>query len=238
MSVTLPGPVLTVLRDVQLMKYSNFFTVTMLVYDYMLTFGDEVRLIWPWEWRVGKILYIATKYSPFVDVPVFLAFWFNGSFSAAECQTLFNIGVWFVSAGAIISEWILCMRTYAIWEKSNIVFYPLLTFVLGAQIVGLWATKTLVSSLQFSLSPFPTLSRCYINETKTNVFFVVYILIMLVELTILTLTIWKGVSQWRSSRSALVKVLYRDGVFYFTVMFGLLQLTRGNHYWVTDQTSF
>ena len=65
-----------------------------------------------------------------------------------------------------------------------------------------------------SLSPFPTISRCYINVTRENLLFAVYLCTMLKEfgeqltwlnrlwmrrahdyIVIFTLTLWKGVSQ-------------------------------------------
>ncbi|KLO12315.1 hypothetical protein SCHPADRAFT_423891 [Schizopora paradoxa] len=191
----------------------------MFVYDYILTLPDEIEYIWPWEWRTGKILYVATKYLAFVDAGLFLTFWFNLKLTARGCSQIFNAGTWFLSAGAIIAQWILCMRTYAIWGKSKKILVPLLIIVLGAQIGGIYAANTLTKSLEWSLSPFPTISRCYINVTRENLMFVVYILTIVNESLILTLTIWKGVSQWRSSRSPLIKTLYRDGVLYFFVVF-------------------
>ncbi|KLO12314.1 hypothetical protein SCHPADRAFT_424337 [Schizopora paradoxa] len=218
MAVSLPGPVLTLLRDVMLMKYMNFIAFTMLAYDYILTFSDEVRYIWRREWRAGKVFYIATKYPAFIDSGLFLTFWFDLKLNAQGCRRIFNAGTWFMTAGTIIAEWILCMRTNAIWGKSKKVFVPLVIFVF---IGGVYAVKSLQSSLEWSLSPFPTISRCYINVTRPNLLYTVYVCTMGKEFVIFALTLWKGVSQWKTSRSPLINTLYRDGVLYFFIMFAI-----------------
>ncbi len=61
-------------------------------YDYLLTLHYEVRcqewgglfklsyaapglqtkLIWPWKWGLGKVLYLLTRYLPFIDITIFL----------------------------------------------------------------------------------------------------------------------------------------------------------------------
>ncbi|KAF9014840.1 hypothetical protein BDZ89DRAFT_962522, partial [Hymenopellis radicata] len=42
------------------------------VYDYLLTLDQEVELVWRAKWNVTKILYLATRYLPFVDIVVVL----------------------------------------------------------------------------------------------------------------------------------------------------------------------
>ncbi|KLO12316.1 hypothetical protein SCHPADRAFT_425773 [Schizopora paradoxa] len=219
MAVTLPGPILTLIRDVVLMKYSDFFYLTMLVYDYILTLPDEVQYIWPWEWRAGKTLYFATKYLAFVDAALFIVFWYDKTITANRCRSIFNAALWFMTTGTLIAEWILCMRTYAIWGKSKKVMVPLVAFVLAAQVGGVYAVKNLTDSIQWALSPFPSISRCYIIVTRENLLFAVYILTTVKELVIFVLTVWKGVSQWRASKSPLINTLYKDGVLYFFVVF-------------------
>lgn len=42
-------------------------SVALFVYDYAITFGMEVELIWMSPWNVMKILYLIQRYMPFVD---------------------------------------------------------------------------------------------------------------------------------------------------------------------------
>jgi len=99
---------------------------------------------------------------------------------------------------------------------------PLCVMLVGVQTAGIYSMSSFLSGVEWAISPFTSITKCSFTVPKHNLLFVVYILIMFIELVILTLTIWKGVSQWRvSSQSNLVKVLYRDGGVYFAVLFGL-----------------
>lgn len=40
---------------------------TMFLYDYLLTLGMEVDLVWSSKWTFMKVLYLAQRYLPFVD---------------------------------------------------------------------------------------------------------------------------------------------------------------------------
>ena len=39
-------------------------------YDYFVTFQREVELVWPSKWNSMKVLFIVSRYSPFLDVPL------------------------------------------------------------------------------------------------------------------------------------------------------------------------
>jgi hypothetical protein len=40
---------------------------TMFLYDYLITLGMEVDLVWSSKWTFMKVLYFAQRYLPFVD---------------------------------------------------------------------------------------------------------------------------------------------------------------------------
>ena len=42
------------------------------VYDYVLTLGQELDLIWASEWSLVKVLFFAARYGPFIDMPATL----------------------------------------------------------------------------------------------------------------------------------------------------------------------
>ena len=40
---------------------------TLFIWDYILTFGMEVDLVWKSKWNFMKALYLFQRYSPFID---------------------------------------------------------------------------------------------------------------------------------------------------------------------------
>ena len=46
--------------------------LTRKVYDYLLSFSQEVELVWGSAWSITKVLFFVTRYGPFIDMPVTL----------------------------------------------------------------------------------------------------------------------------------------------------------------------
>ena len=42
------------------------------IYDYLLTFNAERTLIWPSSWSITKVLFLLTRYAPFIDITIIL----------------------------------------------------------------------------------------------------------------------------------------------------------------------
>jgi len=96
-------------------KYTYVAGITLLVYDTLISLSGEINLIWVQRWSIGKILYIVTRYSGFLDASFFL--WY--SFSTIEsCRDSFSAAVWSVTIGISICHVVLVIRTFAIWERN------------------------------------------------------------------------------------------------------------------------
>ncbi|KLO19409.1 hypothetical protein SCHPADRAFT_75928 [Schizopora paradoxa] len=220
-TISLPAPILSQLNDAMLVKYANFISVSILVYDVLITMPDEIRLIWPWEWRVGKVLYLITRYSAFIDNIIFQVFWFNKHMSAESCRTLFSTGSWFLFFGIVIAQWIICMRTYALWGQKRSILVLLIVLCLATEITSIILMHKFLHDMIWTISPFPTVTRCFV-VIPSNKLYIDYGLIMIVELTIISLTVWKGFSQWKMrGNSTLLTTLYRDGALFFAFLFAI-----------------
>ena len=44
--------------------------IVLLSYDSLLTFGDEVAIIWKGRWRLGQVLYIMARYFTLVSLSI------------------------------------------------------------------------------------------------------------------------------------------------------------------------
>jgi len=53
----------------------------MFIWDYIVTFGMEVDLIWNWEWTFMKGLYIFQRYLPFIDTAWLVLYCKSDAFS-------------------------------------------------------------------------------------------------------------------------------------------------------------
>ncbi|EJD03598.1 uncharacterized protein FOMMEDRAFT_27543 [Fomitiporia mediterranea MF3/22] len=103
-------------------------SVTLLAYDFLLTFIDEVRLIWPAKWNMGKVMFFLTRYPVFLEVISILIRIMYPNFRPTLCKPIYQAGAWAMLMGVIVAETIMMMRVYAIWgaKKNVLVFLVIL----------------------------------------------------------------------------------------------------------------
>jgi len=123
-----------------------------------------------------------------------------------------------LGVGVGIAEIILAMRTWVIWSRDRRV-----ALGLGLLLVLLWIPvffflNEALSSLVFTVPPKLNTPGCFLASQK-NILYVVFILIMIFETVILTLTLIKGLEHFKKASSPLVTVLYRDGMLNYVYLF-------------------
>ncbi|KAF8530553.1 hypothetical protein BU17DRAFT_79385 [Hysterangium stoloniferum] len=107
--------------------YYDIVGYTILLYDYFLTIGTEVDLIWPTPRSAGKGLFYATKYSALLDgaLLLYLRLAPLGT-TPSTCELLYKLSAEMISAGIIVAQFVLAFRTWAVWERNSIVGVSLL----------------------------------------------------------------------------------------------------------------
>ncbi|THH05805.1 hypothetical protein EW145_g4536 [Phellinidium pouzarii] len=75
----------------------------LLVYDWMITFSDEVELIWHSPWNAGNILFFATRYLVFVDCTLMLINLLIPDLSDELCVHILNASGYIVAVGALVA---------------------------------------------------------------------------------------------------------------------------------------
>jgi len=188
-------------------------SLMVLVYDAFLTIGNEINYIWLQPWTLGSLLFMVNRYLPFLDTSLGLYLEFAQT-TPRECKRYYTGITWMIAVGLMVSELILLLRTWALWERSNKIFYFLgglssLTFVPGILI-----TYYEIKSLKFGEVPEGGLGCNLVSASK--VIMAAYVLITLSETTVVALTIRKGWEQRaRRSQSSWVKRVYRDGLLFY-----------------------
>ncbi|KAJ8701312.1 hypothetical protein PTI98_000114 [Pleurotus ostreatus] len=49
-------------RDIQTTRYAQLASSSIIIFDHLATFSDEVELIWSSSWSIGKVLFIINRY--------------------------------------------------------------------------------------------------------------------------------------------------------------------------------
>ncbi|KAJ7743934.1 hypothetical protein DFH07DRAFT_835194 [Mycena maculata] len=183
---------------------------TILVYDLMCTLDQEVLYVWPRPWSISTVLFVLNRYLPFVDT--FLAV--TGKFtriSPEQCLAL-NIAVgWLSVSGIMLSEGILMLRTYAIWERKPFVLVFLCILSLSVFIPIIIFVHLETNSLRYVLTDGV---GCFLSSASSILIFA-YLMIMVSETGIAVLTAVKAYRDLRRSRVPWIAKIYKDGLLFY-----------------------
>lgn len=216
---------LKVAQDVNASRWVSAAALTILIYDTLLTLGDEVRLIWPKKLSLIKILTNVNRIAAlgfiFLNTQHLAAV--NRSFSNDFCEKLLIS----TAIGALIcfamSNWILLARTKALLGESRILNYGLALYYIGTYSLTTALVMHTSVSLPGSIFYSKTLRVCGIAFRPSTMGYI-WLPSVIFETTVFMLTIVKLYQKARQTShvgSTLLVILYRDGVCYYFIMIAL-----------------
>ncbi|EJC98748.1 uncharacterized protein FOMMEDRAFT_170954 [Fomitiporia mediterranea MF3/22] len=213
------------LQGLRLASYVDTASFVILVYDYLLTFEDELVLIWDSTWSLAKGLFLATRYLPFIDLSITTTRHFKARMSPEECLRNYRAGGLLIDVGICAAELILVLRTWAIWGQTKKITITLLIWIFVNLTSDLVIVVLYFSSVTFT--PLPEgLSGCLIS-TGNSLLVGTWILLMIFEAGILALMVLKGVQMYRGSvdkqhrKTELYKAVFRNGAIFYVYIFTL-----------------
>ncbi|KAJ7475251.1 hypothetical protein B0H11DRAFT_2034723 [Mycena galericulata] len=187
---------------------------TILVYDLMCTLDQEILYVWPRPWSISTVLYVLNRYLPFIDTFIGLSAKFT-RISPEQCL-IRNVTVGWLSVGGImLSEGILMLRTYAIWERK-----PIILILLCSLAIAIFVPMVMFVRLETkSLIYIPTEDGvgCLLSSAS-NILIFGYLLIMVSETVIAVLTAVKAYRDLRRSRVPWILKLYQDGMLFYVYL--------------------
>ncbi|KAL5526393.1 hypothetical protein ACEPAF_8116 [Sanghuangporus sanghuang] len=131
-------------RDSRYTATIDICAFTVLIYDYLITFSEEIELIWSMPFRApAKTLFLLTRYLPFVDMTICMTNHFMQHLTAESCRISVHTMGWLIISGLLFSEAILTLRTWAVWDRSRVIgaglaIWYTITFVPIFTIMGLF----------------------------------------------------------------------------------------------------
>jgi len=143
MSAHLPQILIEAVQHGILNKYFIIASIAIMLYDYVLMLPAEIEHIWKTKFGIGSVLYVLTRYIPFVEAPFLILYAFNvgyGHSPNAEtlCLRAYTVAAWLDVWGTLVANNVLYLRTAAIWgwtkptlacvAVANMFFVPLTVY--------------------------------------------------------------------------------------------------------------
>ncbi|KAF8984380.1 hypothetical protein BDQ17DRAFT_1415550 [Cyathus striatus] len=186
-----PTDLLLALKHVQVVNYVQVSSLSILLYEYFITLDLEIKYIWKARWTHIKIIYLTTRYLPFVDTSLVLWKQLYPHLSAKDCHNLFIIIVWLFIIGMSIAEVIYL----ACWTS-------------GYVLVGR-ATTMVKFDIQ-DLTPRGCLATGGVDTLRISI---AWAILLVYDIVIMILMFIPAVNAFRhNGASRLTRVMYRDGI--------------------------
>ncbi|KAF8836607.1 hypothetical protein BDN67DRAFT_973940 [Paxillus ammoniavirescens] len=195
----------------------NYGTVSVLViwiYEYAITFDDEVTFLSDSKWNIVKIIYLVCRYLmfPFVITNIFHFLQFGLSLEA--CKSYFSFNLFAGTTIIICAELMFLMRTYAIWNRSKaaliIIVVNFTAFLVPIVVILVFFNSAV------TVMPSSGITSCD-DVSQSHVIVWAYIILVVGETEILLSTVYQSVRHYRQvgGKSRLLSILVRHNSFYF-----------------------
>ncbi|PBK88751.1 hypothetical protein ARMGADRAFT_356248 [Armillaria gallica] len=194
--------------------YSFIASVTVLVYDLLLLLPTEINYVWlPRPVHPLLLLFALNRYLSLIDAAIAIN-WLLHNPSVAQCRQLSYVTVPLAALGILISQVILMIRTYAIWDRHRVVFWCFIGIGIFSFIPGAVGLGIQLKTGQF-VGPFDD-PGCFSHPSK--IANLLYIPVLVSETIIASLTLIKGVQHLRRSSHPFLAELYISGMFFYACL--------------------
>ncbi|KAI0068075.1 hypothetical protein BV25DRAFT_514286 [Artomyces pyxidatus] len=190
------------------------------IWDWVISLSREYHYIWKTHWTPVKIAYLFCRYWVISVVP-YLLYAFVINHSMEECERIYKIPVALALWNQVGSESVLLIRTYAFFNRSNIVLATLLSCLGGVIAYQLYVDTSQMLVLPFVTPPFDQ-GPCFPRSKPHSAHLLGFFIAPLGFDTVVTLmTVWKAFHIRRRNggpSSRLIQTFLREGVFYYLLI--------------------
>ncbi|KAH6909485.1 hypothetical protein BKA70DRAFT_1425890 [Coprinopsis sp. MPI-PUGE-AT-0042] len=206
-------------------QYVNVAALAFLVLDYFQTLPSEVELVWQNRWALIKVLFLLSRYLPFIYGPLTLWVGLQSGATLEACTLSFGASSFLIVISMILAEGIMFVRLYALSGHNKKMLAWIVFQLLAIQSVVITFFSLFVRSVKVIKSPLPSVPGCIPSKFDSHKLMIVFAAIVASQLIMMLISSWIGIQKYKHSNSPILVVFYRDGFFYFL---SLTVVTIGN----------
>ncbi|KAF8803986.1 hypothetical protein BYT27DRAFT_7170423 [Phlegmacium glaucopus] len=202
-------------------KYLAVVGLVFLVYDHILSFADEVELIWKARWTFPKAIFLILRYS--VPCALIVHNYQLAALSTVDepgnsCQVWFNIVVCLGMATTAIGNFLVLLRLWVIRNRNRIFICSTLVLFLVAHVASIACVVVVLINVTPSLVFDPQMSTCVIE--RRSVLGSLYAPAVIFDGIALAATFWNALGRSRNQEElSLLQYLRQDGFYFVLLLF-------------------
>ncbi|KAH8985668.1 hypothetical protein EDB92DRAFT_1881631 [Lactarius akahatsu] len=203
-------------------RYMSAVGFSVLVYDFLLTFGDEVRYIWRRPVTNIKVLYLFLRYG--VTVAQVVYFQAISGLTTSHISHSFCVGSLIVlalvgSMSLILANYIMIIRVYTLWDHRK---WMLRTLYIGYSL-SVCSTIAFVATSIVQLAPHvvhdPFIFHMCLITGRSPYWIGIWLSQALFDVFLFVLTITNAASRPRRANVKIITDLRRDGLVFYLGLF-------------------
>ncbi|KAJ8509394.1 hypothetical protein ONZ45_g8432 [Pleurotus djamor] len=223
------------LEKLQLSRYNHGASLALLVCDYIITFPDEASLVWS-KPRLGvaSVLFFLNRYLAFVDLSMSLYGYAAFGLDSSRYKVLDQTSGAMFTFGIVISEFLIALRVWVLWGRTRGITLGLAALFTASIAIFLSGYFWKKGWQDFQYIPLNVLDLPgFYTEGGGQLGIVNYVVLLLVEIIILTLTIIECIKRCVNlpvlsiarvdvftllTPKTLIDLFIRDGLIYFVAL--------------------
>ncbi|KAG1769675.1 hypothetical protein EDD22DRAFT_151575 [Suillus occidentalis] len=137
--------------DLQVSKFANIGAFAILIFDFCITFQDEVKWTWSRPWDITRVIFVISRYLPFIGsaLTAYAALRVSGPPAPSLAENSIHI------LSIVAAEGLLLIRTWAFWQKSKTVLIGLIAYsmvtIIAAVSMNVFPNHQLISAAMSTL---------------------------------------------------------------------------------------
>lgn len=233
------------LQAYQSSTYIDCSLLCLVIYEFIITFEQEVSCIWTRKLTATSLLLLFTRWTMVLSEVIV---WIPFDSACVAYYTIRQLLFFFAYAQvALLSG----LRVYALWHNSQLRFLFLaVVLLLGSVPIWTNAYRWSVTSIAYYGPPFDTcnISIAITQKTNDGMLYFTRSSAIAVDVIVLALTWAKTFQHWRQSRlvsqtMSVSSLFIRDGTLYFAMLLAMnvaqvLTYSRANDYYGNSANTF
>ncbi|KAE9396653.1 hypothetical protein BT96DRAFT_884594 [Gymnopus androsaceus JB14] len=198
-------------------KYFQLAGYAMLIFDHLITFGDEVERIWKRKFTGATVLFALNRYLTPVQFALILDAFHNPAWEGESCTKYVSFEGFCTVALVGVCEMVMILRIYALYDCKLPILAVLSTVLVAQIIVGAYGIHN-----GFPVPLPPQLVGCIF--TGHTLFAALWFGPLVTDVFIFSFTLWRTKAYFtRRGRGSTptIELFVRDGVMYFMVIFSV-----------------
>ncbi|KDN49843.1 hypothetical protein RSAG8_01908, partial [Rhizoctonia solani AG-8 WAC10335] len=195
--------------------------LTLLFYDHLITFADEVRLIWPAKFGLVKSIFFLNRYVGSIWIAI--AFTSSSGFatflSPSVCRGWITANTYIEVINIQMLNFIIATRVYDIWQSQRLAFFALAPFWLIHFVLDIFIITDSTIKVHAGYGYSQSANMCIADPRGI---WTLWLNGIIYHALILLLLMWIWFSTPRTEQTPLVRLVLRDGFIYFITILSMM----------------